>query len=260
MEVNFASYLKVNAQKVDQELDKILSKLPPLAKEFVNSCGGGKRIRGVLVNLGYEIAKGKETKEIFKIAAALEIMHTAILVHDDIMDKSPTRRGKPSLYRKVGIDRAIALGDLGFFLSLQIISESNFPEKEKSEALKLFSKTMVDTAIGQIMDIQKDDPITVAKLKTAQYTILGPLCLGAILAGADDKLLGVLREFGENLGVAFQIQDDILDGESDRVDVARKKALQYVSRANKMIPQITSNQSMVRLLEEMGQYLVNRDR
>lgn len=253
--MNFARYLKTNAQKVDQELDQILSKLPPLTKEFVNSCEGGKRIRGVLVKLGYELGKGKEIKEIFKIGAALEIMHTAILVHDDIMDKSPTRRGKPSLYACVGQDLAIALADYGFFLSLQIISETSFPDKEKTEALKLFSQVMVDTAIGQIMDIQKENPMLVAKLKTAQYTIVGPLCLGAILAHAD-QMLGVLREFGENLGIAFQIKDDILDGERDFEDQAL--VLKYTSRAKQMIPRMTKDSRIKKLLESMTEYLMER--
>lgn len=251
--MNFDSYLKTNAQKVNQELDKILSKLPPLAKEFVDSCAGGKRIRGVLVNLGYELGEGKETKEIFKVGAALEIMHTAILVHDDIMDKSPFRRGKPSLYKRVGIDQAIALADYGFFLSLQIISESNFPEKEKTEALKLFSQVMVDTAIGQIMDLKKHDPITVARLKTAQYTICGPLKIGVTLAGGKQDQLD---KFGSSLGIAFQIRDDILDGEG--LDHSLTEAVKYTDQARKVIPNITSDPEMTQLLISMTEFMVER--
>lgn len=256
--MDFENYLKANAQKIDQELDKILSKLPSLAKAFVDSCGGGKRIRGVLCKLGYEIASTHLRGEIIKVAAALEIMHTAILAHDDIMDKSLLRRDKPSLYASVGIDQALALGDLGFFFSLQIISESNFPSIRKNEALKLFSKVMVDTAIGQIMDLKKADPMIVARLKTAQYTILGPLCLGAILAGADEKLLKLFREFGENLGIAFQIRDDILDGEAP--DQSQADAVEYANKSKRLIPKITSDPKLRQLLMSMTDYIVERIR
>lgn len=258
--MNFASYLKVNAQKVNQELDKILSKLPSLAKEFVNACGGGKGIRGVLCKLGYELANQKsevrnQTSDIWKVGAALEIMHTAILVHDDIMDKSPTRRGKPSLYTSMGTDQAIALADYGFFLSLQIISETGFPDREKTEALRFLSQVMVDTALGQIMDLKKHEPILVAKLKTAQYTISGPLGLGAILAGAD-QMIGILREFGESLGIAFQIRDDILDGEA--MDQSLTQALEYANQAKKLIPKITTDPKMAQLLMSMTEFMVER--
>jgi len=266
--VKFKTYLQENAQKIEQELDHILSqflvetkkispKLLPLIEEFTNSCQGGKRIRGVLVNLGYELARGKG-REIVSIGAALEILHTAILAHDDIVDKNPTRRGKASLYTRVGIDQAINLGDLGFFLAIKIISESNFPEIAKNEALQLFSKVMIDTAAGQILDLEKDDPLIVARLKTAQYTISGPLILGSLLGGADEQLIRTLREFGENLGIAFQIKDDILDGEA--VDYSISDALKYANQASRFIPKITSDPKTRKLLKEMVEYMVERTR
>ena len=269
MKVNFTNYLKVNAQRVEQELDNILSqfltetkklspKLLPLVKAFINCCQGGKRIRGVLLKLGYELAQGKNTNEIYKVAAALEILHTAILAHDDIVDKSPTRRGQPSLYKRVGIDQAINLGDLGFFLAIKLISETNFPSVEKNKTLKLLSKIMVDTAVGQILDIQKADPMIVAKFKTAQYTIFGPLCLGILLGGGDEKLFKVVRKFGEDLGIAFQIRDDILDGEAKEQSWAQ--ALQYASAAKKVVPKITSDPKMRQLLKEMSDFMVERNK
>ncbi|MBI2596538.1 polyprenyl synthetase family protein [Candidatus Daviesbacteria bacterium] len=277
MEVDFADYLKINAQKIDLELDRLLAlflaeaekispKLSPKVCAFIDSCKGGKRIRGVLCKLGYELASSKFKvqsskwdKEILKIAAALEIMHAAILVHDDIIDKSPFRRGKPSLYIKVGVDQAITLGDLGFFVSLQIISQTSFSEREKNQALSLFSKVMIDTAIGQSLDIIKDAPITVARLKTAQYTISGPLRLGAILGGAEGKLLKELDAFGENLGIAFQIKDDILDGEVS-LEEAGPQVLEYTDKAKKIIPRITEDSKMRQLLEDMCEYLVERSK
>lgn len=275
---------------MDKQLDKILDELRkevgkispnllPLINKFIESCQGGKRLRGKLVILGYEIgqvhlegAKAHLRGEILKIAAAYEIMHSAILAHDDIIDQSPTRRGQPSLYKSVGMEQAITLADLGFFLAIKIISEAKFPEKAKNEALKLFSQTMVDTAIGQMLDIQKSlpalsvrqaggrqgDPLLIMQLKTAKYTVAGPLQLGAMLGGAKEELIRELGEFGESLGVAFQIKDDILDGEVKSVDDAMVKALKYSARAKKIIPKITNDPKMIKLLEELVDYMVGR--
>lgn len=221
------------------EVEKIDTKLLPLVDKFIAGCQGGKMIRGILVVLGYEIGKqatghrpqamereiykrslkasleNEFSSSAYKIAASFEIFHNAILVHDDVIDQSPKRRGQPSLYQAIGsghygISQAISLGDAGFFLAIKIISESNFPAKEKNEALSWFAKTMLDTAAGEMLDIAKGDVFSIMKLKTARYSVSGPLILGAILGGGEQKLVRQLWEFGENLGVAFQIQDDIL--------------------------------------------------
>lgn len=246
-----------------KEIGKISPALLPLIDKFIESCQGGKRIRGNLVLLGYKIGNRQQAtgKDIVKVAAAYEIMHSSILAHDDIIDQSLTRRGQPSLYKAVGIAQAITLADLGFFLAIKIIAESNFPEK--NEALKLFSKTMVDTAIGQMLDIQKGlpagrqgDPATIRKLKTARYTVVGPLQLGAVLAGASVNLLDQLDQFGENLGIAFQIKDDILDGEAKEKDLAN--TLQYTDKARSIVPKLTKEEKMRKILNELVDYMVER--
>ncbi|MBI3109469.1 polyprenyl synthetase family protein [Candidatus Daviesbacteria bacterium] len=253
---------------MDKELDRLLNEwkgyagkinpnLLPLINKFILSCKGGKRLRGKLVVLGYQLAKQGE-KEILKVAAAYEIMHSAILAHDDIIDQSPLRRGRPSLHKSVGVEQAITLADLGFFLAIKIIAESKFEDKLKIKALGMFSKIMVDTAIGQMLDIQKGDSLTIRKLKTAQYTVAGPLQLGAVLGGAKRNLLDQLDKFGENLGVAFQIRDDILDGEVKSVDEAGVEALKYANQAKKMIGKISNDHKIIKQLEELCTYLVER--
>lgn len=267
--MDFNKYLVQTAKKLDREIQKILNEwlkdvektdksLVSLAKAFIESCDGGKRIRGALVRLGYETVKTRLPDGILKVGAAYEIFHTAILVHDDIIDESPKRRGQKSLYKSVGIPQAITLGDLGFFLAAKIISESNFPAQKKIKALNLFSKTMIDTTVGQMLDIARGDRKIIAKLKTARYTIAGPLQIGAILAGADQDLVKKLGEFGEELGIAFQIRDDILDKEVESVELAEKQVIEYTSRAEKLIPKITNDKKMTDLLQEMTQYLVKR--
>lgn len=293
--MNFEEYLKENAKAINKELDLILSgfvseakktnvKLTPFALELKNSSKGGKRIRGVLCKLGYEFAKthlpgvkARPEGEILKIGTALEILHTALLIHDDIMDKSPIRRNNPSLYKALGgnhkaISQAISLGDIGFYLPVKLISGSAFADEVKIKALSFLSEVIINTGWGQILDVeltQSDHTSGESKptqevikfinlFKTAKYTIAGPLQIGAILAGADKKLINLLGQFGENLGIAFQIKDDILDGTVNGLASEQELALKYVFEAKKIIPKITSDPKMKKLLEDMGEYLIQR--
>lgn len=312
------------------EVEKIDTKLLPLVDKFIAGCQGGKMIRGILVVLGYEMAKSKvkssksKVKEIFKIAASFEIFHNAILVHDDVIDQSPKRRGQSSLYQAIGkghygISQAISLGDAGFFLAMKIISECSFPAKEKNEALNWFAKTMLDTAVGEMLDVAKGGVFPIMKLKTARYSVSGPLILGSILGGGEQKLVRQLWEFGENLGVAFQIQDDILGvfgsekitGKSTASDIeegkntlllkyalekadskqkeilkklygrgkiqdqeikilkqvfqktkaldyAKNEANKYKDMAMKILPRLTKDQKLSKILVQLGEYLVRR--
>ena len=310
--MEFGKYLEKTAKQLDRELEKILKeqlkeagktdkKLVPLLETFAKSCQGGKRIRGVLVILGYWIGSNvilSETKDlslaslsrrsgrmrgtsnklrdsslivqndIYKVAAAFEIFHSGVLAHDDIIDQSLLRRSKPSLHQVLGgdhygISQAISLADYGFFLSFKIISESNFPQENKIKALELFSKVMLDTALGEMLDLEEADPLVVMKLKTAYYTISGPLQMGAILGGlgpTSPRLRG-MKDFGENLGIAFQIKDDILDSEVDfwgGIDNAKKEAEKFKNKAMKILPEITKDPQMSKILEQMAEYLVQR--
>ncbi len=337
MTMNFKGYLKSESGKIEITSEKLLNQwekevgdisttLIPLVKAFKKSHIGGKGIRGVLVKVGYQIAGGKNEKAILDIASAYEIFHTSILAHDDIIDRSTQRRGEPSLYEALGgkhygISQAICLADCGFFLAVKIISESEYSPKEKNKALQFFAKTMLDTALGEMLDVEGGDVTTIMKLKTAKYTVSSPLQLGAILAQGEDKLIRVMEEFGENLGIAFQIQDDILGvfgsleqiGKSITSDIeegkntwlyiealkrasvtqkrdlekyygkgkinttqleiikkifqdtraleeAQNKALGYASKAKKIIPQITTDREIAKLLQEMTEYLVERSK
>lgn len=109
-------------------------------------------MRGTLVKLGYELTGHRADTKIIDMAAAVEIVHTALLIQDDIMDKSPLRRSKPSIYYALGnnhygISQAICLGDLGLYLGIKIISECNFPEKSKIRRF-LFSLTSLSIPLS----------------------------------------------------------------------------------------------------------------
>lgn len=254
--MDFKSYLKIAAGEIEQKTEKILNdwlsevekispKLVPLAKVFVDSCQGGKRLRGTLVKLGYEIGMNDTymrkrsltvvQDDINRIASAYEIFQTAILVHDDVMDLSLTRRGKPTLYMQLGgdhygISQTIGLGDIGLYLPIKIISDTNLPDDIKNKAISFFAQAVIDTGLGQVLDVElphlkgvrlESDVIAIQILKTARYTISGPLILGGILAGIDQEKIEQIKQFGEYLGIAFQIQDDILGVFGDEVELGK---------------------------------------
>jgi geranylgeranyl diphosphate synthase type I len=251
--MNFREYLQKNAKLIDLEIDNffqewseevgnISSRLLPLTNALADASRGGKRIRGSLVMLGYEMGLVSHN-DILKVAVAYEIFQAAILAHDDIIDKSLLRRGEPSLYARLGGGHsgeslAICLGDIGFFLAFKLVASTGFPEKDKNKALIIFSKTMLETGIGELLDVELTtgeakpayakgssevkDIITVYKFKTAYYTITAPLLLGAVLGGLSDSSLSTIRIFGQNLGIAFQIQDDINDIFSDKKQLGKE--------------------------------------
>lgn len=243
--MHFKDFFQNTAREIDKELDNffhewskdvehISSRLLSLGNALADACRGGKRIRGTLVVLGYEMGL-KSRNDILKVAVAYEMFQAAILAHDDIIDKSLLRRGKPSLCAlfgggHYGESLAICLGDIGFFLAFQLIALTGFPEKEKNKALAIFSKTMLETGIGELLDVElgnsRDgevkDIITVYEFKTAYYTITAPLLLGAVLGGLPDSSLSAIKIFGQNLGIAFQIQDDINDIFSEKKQLGRE--------------------------------------
>lgn len=235
--MSFIDLLRKNAVEVNQLIDSYLleytkevgninPKFSFLLKNFSEAAKGGKRIRAALVRLGYELAEGEKrySEEVLKIASGYEIFQTAILAHDDIIDKSELRRGEPSLYMRLGgdhygISQAIILSDIGFFLTIKVINETNFPEEIKNKAIKSFTDTFLKTGLGEALDVEIsfkqenvniEDVNTVNLFKTADYSVVGPLKLGIILAGGSQKLISDIEKFGEDLGVAFQLQDDIL--------------------------------------------------
>lgn len=234
LKTDFKTYLRKTSEEIEQELRNfsqdwkrtISSQSPELKephKRFTESLFGGKMLRGTLVKLGYELMQTKTNQAILKPAAAFEILHTALLIHDDIIDQSPLRRGKPAVHimnsePHYGISQAICLGDIGITTAIKFITESDFPEKLKITALNFFLQTITLTITGEMLDIasphskqrNEGQVLQIQKMKTAQYTIIGPLSLGAIFGGASNELLKAIKKFGENLGIAYQIQDDIL--------------------------------------------------
>ena len=180
---------------------------------------GGKRLRPMLVLLSYSLFKN-DVKRVVKYATAVEAFHNFTLMHDDIMDKAPLRRGKPTVHEKWNVSTAILSGDVMLVkvYNMLLSIESNKLKKVYAP----FNKCAADVCEGQQWDMEfeektvvsEDEYLKMIKLKTA--VLLGfSLELGAILAGASDKDCKALREFGTNIGIGFQLKDDLLDAYGD---------------------------------------------
>lgn len=182
--------------------------------------GGGKRLRPRLCLTAYSLYKDVFTDEILQPAAGLEVFHTFTLIHDDIMDKSPLRRGNPTVWTKWGEDGAILSGDVMCIDSYRRISSA--PDEVLGKVLKLFNNTAAQVCEGQQydMDFEKMDNVSMDQymqmigLKTA-VLIACSAKMGALIGGADEEDAGNLYSYGYALGLAFQIADDYLDAFGD---------------------------------------------
>ena len=241
--------------------NKVMRKEPnpiirPFREDLADLNTGGKMLRGMLVNLGYQIAvhmNGEaacNAAESDMLALAFEIFQTGVLVHDDIIDNAGTRRGKITVHRRyehrlnvretkmvaagekpgnLAKSAAICVGDLGiYYANKQIVD--NYAQNEHLAALiGYFDDIVVQTIRGELLDVVlpyeiQDDKYSpeekkklleksiwdIYYLKTAGYSVIGPLHLGMILGGADEKQMKSLDRVAEDIGIAYQIMDDIL--------------------------------------------------
>lgn len=186
-------------------------------------CIGGKCIRAYLVDLGYRLKTGLERRLQIEAPASYEIFEAGILAHDDIIDQSSTRRRKPSMYvalggDHVGVSRGICVGDFALLLCNLILGTCSFSEKILLRAFRHQNTMFSYTISGQLLDIDlsarreytEAEVLEMYRLKTSCYTIAGPLILGAIFGEASDEFIRFLWFLGMDLGIAFQIHDDIL--------------------------------------------------
>lgn len=181
---------------------------------------GGKRIRPRLCLLSYSLFRDSLTEEILQPAAALEVFHTFTLIHDDIMDKSPLRRGMPTVWKKWKEDTAILSGDVMMIDSYRRIAKA--PGEVLAEVMELFNTTAAQVCDGQQYDMDfEDTPLVdmedyrkMIGLKTA-VLIACAAEMGALIAGASADECKALYDYGYQLGMAFQVADDYLDAYGD---------------------------------------------
>lgn len=193
-----------------------------------------KRLRGSFVYFGYQLFSKDNLDSVLKASTCIELIHTALLMHDDIMDQDTKRRGLPTTheYYKIyhssnkyrfnpnhyGISMAINAGDIALLAGHQILIDSDFENSRKIEAANRLLRGIINTGFGQAYDIELEamgnasnqDILDLHLAKTAIYTYENPLHIGAILAGAGKSDLELLSKYAIPGGIAFQIQDDIL--------------------------------------------------
>lgn len=176
----------------------------------------GKRIRPVLVLLAYQAVSRQAPEAALNLAAAVELFHNFTLMHDDIMDRAPVRRGQPAVHVKWDENIAILSGDALFAYSMGLVVK-DFPEHAAALATEYTSVAM-GVCEGQQEDLdlatqaQVDIPAYLEMIRKKTAVLLGGcLSLGAMAAGADDELVHDFRQYGEYLGIAFQLQDDLMD-------------------------------------------------
>ena len=221
--------LKDYQVKLDSRFDIILSESGQLYDELLSACryavlNGGKRIRPVLLLEFYKLC-GKDDDCAYNFACALEMIHSYSLVHDDLpcMDNDDMRRGKPSCHKAYGESMALLCGDALLTEAFSIAAKTKgLPAENVVKAvMHLSTSSGVGGMIGgQVIDIadntNSDDDVLFEMYRLKTGALLKTACaIGCILAGADDELVSIAEKFGEKLGVAFQIIDDILDSTGD---------------------------------------------
>ena len=244
-----------------QDIDKTysLSKISPLLfnsiKDFL--LRDGKRIRPILFCIGYLGFTKKPALHLYKGALSWELLHDFLLVHDDIIDKSNTRRGKPSMHQMLnkylkdyknlkfnGQDLAIVIGDIMYAFAINALLSIKQKASRKEQALKKFIEAAIYTGSGEFIEllyglenlekIKKEQIYRIYDYKTAHYTFAAPLATGAILAGANKGQIDKLLKYGMCLGRAFQIKDDILGLFSEEKRIG-KSILSDLQEAKKTI-------------------------
>ncbi|MEA2485417.1 MAG: geranylgeranyl diphosphate synthase, type [Actinomycetota bacterium] len=214
---------------------------------------GGKRLRPAFCYWGYRAAAGTDESSISRCAASLELLHTFAVVHDDIMDASEQRRGEPAVHVKHGPSVAILVGDLALVLADELFMTSGFDAGDMARAFTVYSEMRQQVIAGQFLDVMAAEQVfitqeqarLIATMKSGGYSVEKPLLLGATLARGSDDLVGALCAFGEPLGEAFQLRDDLLGVFGDPANVGKpvgadiregKRNLLFVKTAESLDP------------------------
>ena len=263
IDADIASYTKHLKTSTNEQFSQASQQAIEAYCDILNR--GGKRLRGALVIEGYKMAGGNNHKMILQAARAIEMIHAYLLIIDDIQDRSQTRRGGPAAYvildkqfggQHAGETMATNAALLGNHAAMMILANLDAPAHLRNNVLSILNRTLMITVHGQIADAANSisktateaDIRDVQEWKTATYSILNPLHVGMVLAGADCHMTDAVTPYAHAVGQAFQITDDIIgvfgnNGQTgkDNIDDIREGkqtllsvyALQHVDAADK---------------------------
>jgi geranylgeranyl diphosphate synthase type I len=248
-----------------REAAAIDERLGPLVDELRRAVfAGGKRLRPLFALWGYRAVCGEVGQPMLRAAAALEMLHTFALIQDDVIDRSPTRRGSPASHvtlsahaetgdrERFGVSAAILLSDLALIWADRLLSESGFPLDRLHAGYKVYNELRAEVALGQYLDVlashlqrlTEEDALLVSRYKTATYTVQRPIQLGMALGGAPPELLDRVPAYAVPAGVAFQLRDDLLGafgnpdatGKPSGEDLVERKATWLLARTLSLRP------------------------
>ncbi len=215
-----------------QRIDRYLAKAARGggSRDLADAClyvlaGGGKRLRAVLVLLSCE-AVGGRVRDAMPAGAAIEIMHNFTLVHDDIMDHAPSRRGRPTVHVRWGVNNALLVGDVLLGIAYRQLLETRTDNLPR--LVSLFTTGLIEVCEGQALDLAFGQRATVTvpqyfrmiEKKTGRLISMATE-IGALIGGSSPRHTLALRKFGLSLGRAFQLQDDLLDITADEADFGK---------------------------------------
>lgn len=250
-------------RKKAESYDTAYARLWRVIDEYVQA--GGKRIRPYLTLLAYQAYGGKDIAAVMPVAAAWELLHACLLVHDDIIDKDTVRHGRPNIagiYEQIygeqlgsetkhfAASAALLAGDLLLSGAHQLLLQADISSEQKLQVSDLLSDALFGVGGGELLDIEAvfEDlttvrPEKIARYKTAEYSFEFPMVCGAVLAGAGVAEQQLLREVGTNIGIVFQLVDDILGvfgneqatGKSSDTDIYEKKRTLLAQEACKLL-------------------------
>lgn len=217
------------------ELTALDPALEPVGREIAGLVrAAGKRLRPAFVYWGHRATGADHLPGVFGPAAAVELLHTFALIHDDVMDRSAERRGRPAVHealaavhrderldgdaRWFGVSGAILAGDLAYVWSDRLLDAADLPVAAIEAARRVFTDLRTEVMAGQYLDLRlaarhtahEAESLRVALLKSGRYTVTRPLQMGAAIGGGDEVLDMALRAYGDAAGVAFQLRDDVL--------------------------------------------------
>lgn len=217
---------------------------------------GGKRIRPAFVYWGHRATGAAHSDAVHHLGGAVELLHTFALIHDDVMDRSVLRRGRPTVHTALaeahgqdgllgdagwfGVGAAILAGDLAFVWADELLDTAPLPASQLDRARRVFRDLRVEVMAGQYLDLRlagradagEADALRVALLKAGRYTVTRPLLLGASLDDPGETLRTALSTYGDAIGIAFQLRDDVLGlfGDPSRTGKSRVEDLREGKR------------------------------